>query len=463
MAAISETSDAAAAAPSPKSVPPAAAEARTSAYTWYAVGFLTVAATLSSIDRQVLAVLIGPIQRDLSLSDSQMGLLGGVAFSLLYSVGTVPAAWIADKRSRRMVITAGMAFWSAMTAACGMVNQFASLFLARMGVGLGEAALPPAAYSMMSDLLPKAKLPLAIGLFTAAPFFGVGLASIGGGQLAQYFETAPPLVLPLLGEVRSWQAIFLLLGVPGVLLALLGLLTLREPKRLGQVALDGQAAMTSRQVMTFLGERRRFLALHFTAYIAMSVQGWGLFFWVIEFLVRERGLPRAEAGLKYGLMAFGLGLAGSIVSGRLASGLVARGAADSTMRLVLFCILALMPLAIVMPLVPQAWQTLLLLMPITFLMGWPGALGMTSLQFIVPNELKGRIIALYSLVVNAISLALGPLLGGLISDKVFGGQSLGGSLSLMAAINYPLAVIALLLCLRPFRAALEKARAWEAN
>ena len=97
MAAISETSEAA--APSPKSVPPAAAEARTSAYTWYAVGFLTVAATLSSIDRQVLAVLIGPIQRDLSLSDSQMGLLGGVAFSLLYSVGTVPAAWIADKRS----------------------------------------------------------------------------------------------------------------------------------------------------------------------------------------------------------------------------------------------------------------------------------------------------------------------------------------------------------------------------
>lgn len=450
-----------AAAVEPKSEPAASAEVRETPYAWYAVGFLTVAATLSSIDRQVLAVLIGPIQRDLSLNDSQMGLLGGIAFSLLYSIGTVPAAWIADKRSRRMVISAGIAFWSAMTAACGMTHQFVTLFLARMGVGLGEAALPPAAYSMMSDLLPRRRLPMAIGLFTAAPFFGVGLASIGGGQLAQYFETAPPLVLPLLGAVTSWQAVFLLLGIPGILLALTGLLTLREPERRGRVSGDGSAPMTSRQVLAFLGARRRFLALHFTAYIALSVQGWGLFFWVIEFLVRERGLPRAEAGLKYGLMAFGLGLAGSIISGRLASGLVARGSADSTLRLVLFATLALMPLAIAMPLVPDAAITLLLLAPITFLMGWPGALGMTALQFIVPNELKGRIIALYSLVVNAISLALGPLVGGLISDKVFGGQSLGGSLSLMAAVNYPLAVIALMLCMRPFRVALDQARAWD--
>lgn len=440
-----------------------ATEPRASTYAWYTVGFLTVAATLSSVDRQVLAVLIGPIKADLDLNDSQMGLIGGVAFSLLYSLGTIPAAWIADQRSRRMVITFGIAFWSAMTAACGMVHQFVSLFLARMGVGLGEAALGPAAYSMMSDLLPKRNLPLAIGLFTAAPFFGVGIASIGGGQMAQYFETAPPLIVPVLGAVRSWQAVFLLLGLPGLLMAVLGFLTLREPPRQARVATDGPASLTSRQILTFFGERRRFLVLHFTAYIAMSVQGWGLFFWVIEFLVRERGMPRAEAGLKYGLMAFALGLTGSIFAGRLASRLVARGAADSTMRLVLYAILALMPLAIAMPLVPQAWQTLVLLAPITFLMGWPGGLGMTALQFIVPNELKGRIIALYSIVVNAISLALGPFVGGLISDKVFGGQSLGGSLSLMAAINYPIAALALLLCLRPFRAALDKARAWEST
>lgn len=462
MAGISRSDIPASTAAGAPPTPVAQAEPRAGAYAWYAVGFLTLAATLSTIDRQVLAVMIGPIKRDLAMTDSQMGVLGGVAFSLLYSAFSLPAAWIADRRSRRAVIATGIMFWSAMTAACGLANQFTTLFVARMGVGLGESALGPAAYSMMSDLFSRRKLPIAIGVFTAAPFIGVGIASVGGGQLAQYFETAPPVVLPILGEVRSWQAIFLLLGLPGMAMAIIGRFTLREPMRKGLAAGDSSTPLTLRQVGSFLAKRRRFLTFHFAAYIALSVQGWGLFFWVIEFLVRERGMPRGEAGLKYGLMAFGMGLAGSLISGRLAARLVARGAADATMRLVLLSALVLMPLAIVMPLVPRASQTLLLLLPITFFMGWPGGLGMTALQFIVPNELKGRIIALYMLVVNAISLALGPLIGGLISDHVFGGKSLGGSLSLMAAINYPLACLALLLCLRPFRDAVDKARAWEA-
>jgi MFS family permease len=131
------------------------------------------------------------------------------------------------------------------------------------------------------------------------------------------------------------------------------------------------------------------------------------------------------------------------------------------MRLVFYSVLVLGPLAIVMPLVPRPWQIFALLTPITFLMGWPGGLGTTALQFIVPNELKGRIAALYMLVVNFISLTMGPLLGGLISDRVFAGKSLGGSLSLMAAVDYPLAALCLFFCLRPYRDALTKAQAWE--
>jgi MFS family permease len=119
------------------------------------------------------------------------------------------------------------------------------------------------------------------------------------------------------------------------------------------------------------------------------------------------------------------------------------------------------PLAIVMPLLPQGWQILAVLAPITFLMGWPGGLGTTALQFIVPNELKGRIIALYLLIVNFISLTLGPLLGGLISDRLFAGKSLGGSLCLMAAVDYPVAALCLFFCLKPFRRAMAQAEAWE--
>ncbi len=424
---------------------------------WYAVIFLTLAASLSTIDRQVLAMMIGPIRRDFLVSDSQMGLLGGLAFTLLYSVATVPLAWIADRGSRRAVITGGMAFWSLMTAVCGTVQGFAALFAARMGVGLGEAALGPAAYSMLSDLFPRRRLPAAVGVFAAAPLIGVGLASLAGGQIIQALEHRPALVLPLIGAVRSWQAMFLALGLPGLAMALIGRLTLREPTR--RVAADPTvlAPITLTGFLRFLSGRRRFLALMFVAFIALSIQGWGLFFWIVEFLVRERGLPRAQAGLVFGLMAFLFGLAGSIGSGRLAGRLQARGRTDATLRLVLYSVIALAPLAVIMPLAPRAWQVCAFLAPITFLMGWPSGLGASALQFIVPNALKGRIIAVYLLVVNVTSLTLGPWLGGMISDTVFGGRSLGGSLALMAAVDYPIAIICLILAQKPFRQALAVA------
>ncbi len=444
------------------SAPTAPTKARAGGAAWYAVGFLTVAASLSTIDRQVLALMIGPIKRDFAISDSEIGLLGGLAFTLLYTTFNLPAAWVADQRSRRMVISGAMLFWSAMTATCGLTHRFITLFLARMGVGLGEAALGPAAYSMMSDLFPRRTLPIAIGLFSAAPFIGVGVANVVGGSVVQHFETGPPVVLPILGVVKSWQILFLGLGLPGVALAILGRLTLKEPARRGRVAGDDHTPLTFRQIVRFFAARRAFLGLMFTAYVALSIQGWGLFFWIVECLVREHGMARGQAGLIYGTMAFSLGLAGSVVSGRVASGLLRRGDADSTMRLVLYAVLALGPLAIVMPLVPRPWMIFALLAPITFLMGWPGGLGTTALQFIVPNELKGRVVALYLLVVNFISLTLGPLLGGLISDRLFAGKSLGGSLSLMAAVDYPVAAICLVFCLRPFRQAITQAAAWDA-
>jgi MFS family permease len=428
---------------------------------WYAVSFLTIAASLSTVDRQILALMIGPIKRDLAINDSQVGLLGGLAFTLLYTFATLPAAWLADQRSRRLVVTGGMVLWSLMTASCGLTHRFITLFLARMGVGVGESALSPAAYSMLSDLFPKRTLPIAIGLITAAPFIGVGFANIVGGQLVQHLEAAGPTVLPVLGAVKSWQAIFLLLGIPGIILALIGRFTLTEPPRRGLAAGDLHKPLSLAQIATFLTGRRRFLTLHFIAFIALSIQGWGLFFWVVEFLVRERGMNHAQAGLEYGTLALVMGLSGSVISGRIAASLQARGDSNATMRLVLLSVAILGPLAILMPLVPRAWETLTLLIPITFLMGWPGGLGTTALQFIAPNELKGRIIALYMLVVNCISLTLGPWLGGLISDRLFAGISLGGSLCLMAAIDYPLATICLLLCLKPFRAAMDKARAWD--
>jgi MFS family permease len=438
-------------------VQPSRATADAGFLAWYTVTFLTLSATLSTIDRQVLALMIGPIKRDFGVSDTLMGFLAGPAFTILYSLATLPVAWVADRTTRRGVIIVGMYFWSFTSAACGFAARFTSLFLARMGVGLGESALSPAAYSMLSDLFPARRLPLALGLLTAAPFLGVGFAYGAGGIIVQALETTGGVTLPFVGHVRSWQAAFMLVGAPGVVLATLGLFTLPEPKRTGRAE---EKPLSLAQVVTFFGSMRAYLGLQFIAYIALSIQGWSLFFWVVEFLVRERGLQRAEAGFTYGMMAFALGLIGSLFSGWLGSAWQARGRADATMRLTTIGVLALTPLAIFMPWPKDGHMVLLMLAPITFLMGWPGGLGTTALQFVVPNELKGRIIALYLLVVNCIALTFGPWLGGLISDQVFHGKSLGSSLSLMASINYPIACVCLILCLKPFRAALERAKAW---
>jgi MFS family permease len=436
---------------------------RATAAAWYAAVFLTIAASLSTIDRQVLSLMIGPIKRDLGITDTQMGLLGGLAFTLLYTLCTLPAAWLADRGSRRAVVSGAMLLWSAMTASCGLAHRFVTLFIARMGVGVGESALSPASYSMLSDHFPKRSLPMALGLLNAAPFLGVGLANILGGALVQHFEIAPPIALPVIGVLRSWQFTFILLGLPGILMALLGRLTLEEPARRGRAVEDSHVPLTLAQVAGFVAGRGRFLGLMFVAYICLSIQGWGLFFWVVEFLVREHGVPRAEVGLIYGSMAMILGFAGAILSGALAARLLKRGHADILMKLVLAAVAVLTPIAIVMPLAPEAWQIFALLIPVTLLMGCPGGLGTTALQFIAPNELKGRIIALYMLVVNCISLTFGPFLGGLISDRIFGGKSLGGSLTLMASVNYPIALVCLILCLRPFRQALDQAKAWDNN
>ena len=434
---------------------------RATSAAWYAAAFLTVAASMSTIDRQVVSLMIGPIRRDLHISDTEMGVIGGLAYTLLYTFCTLPAAWLADRGSRRAVAAGAVFIWSLMTASCGLAQSFVTLFLARMGVGIGEAGLAPASYSMLSDMFPRRSLPIALGLLNAAPFLGVGVANILGGALVQHFETAPPITLPIIGLVKSWQFTFILLGLPGIALALLGWFTLKEPARRGRAVGDGHVPLSMTQVLEFVSGRWQFLTLMFIAYICLSIQGWGLFFWIVEFLVRERGVPRAEVGLIYGSMAMVLGFAGAILSGALAARLLRRGNTDRLMKLVITAVAILGPLAIIMPLAPKAWQIFLLLLPITFFMGCPGGLGTTALQFIAPNELKGRIIALYMLIVNCISLTLGPFLGGLISDRVFAGKSLGGSLSLMASVDYPIAFICLILCLPYFRAAVDKAMAWD--
>jgi MFS family permease len=429
-------------------------------YLWYVVGVLTLASTFSIIDRQILNVMVGPVKRDLGgISDFEVSLIMGFAFTFLYSVLSYPAGWIADRYSRRNLMIAGIASWSLLTMVCGTVNQYWHLFLARMGVGVGEATLGPAANSALADYFPPTGLPLAIGIVSSAPFIGQGLANIAGGPLIDYLEATPNFVLPLIGEVFSWQMVFIVVGAPGLLIAL-AMLGLREPRRKGKINLDATGVPFA-EVWKFVRARWRFFALVFTAYLCLATQGWSLFSWLVEYYVRNHGWTRTEIGVVYGTIALTVGISGSVIGGFWAGMLLARNKADATLRIVLYGTIVLLPTATVLTILPDPWMAVILMIPVTFCMAMPPGLIMATLQAISPNELRGQMVAFYLIAVNFLAYTFAPSLPALISDYVFGSElALGKSISILAVVTYSVAIVCLMLCLKHYRKALRQAEAW---
>ena len=425
---------------------------------WYVVFLLTLASTLSFIDRQILNVMIGPIKRDLGgLSDTEISLIIGLAFSAVYSLTTLPLARIADRYSRRNVIAAGIFSWSLMTALAGMANSFWALFGARMGVGVGEASLGPATQSILADYFEQHRLPLAYGIVAAAPFIGTGLANIVGGPLIDYLEARPLLVLPVFGEMYSWQTVLVVVGLPGILLTLL-MFTIKEPKRSGASA-DRTEGYSYRELWQFCLSRRKYLTYHFIAYLCLSIQGFAFLTWIVEFFVRIHGWTRTEIGLTYGSIALIVGIMGSIGAGYYAGYWLAKGRADAPMRLAFYGTIGLGPLAVIMPLVSSDWLAIAIIIPITFFMAMPPGLSNAALQAISPNRLRGQMIAVYLICVSFLSYLFAPLIIGLMNDYVFGREdAIGLSLASLAFVNYAIAAVCLYLCLDPLKDAVARVR-----
>ena len=426
---------------------------------WYVVFLLTLAATLSFIDRQILNVMIGPIKRDLGgLSDTEISLIIGLAFSLVYTLATWPLARLADRANRRNLIAAGIFAWSLATALAGKADNFRNLFLARMGVGIGEASLGPASTSLLADYFDDDRLPLAYGIVGAAPFIGTGLANIVGGPLIDWLEARPNFHLPLFGELYSWQMVLVLVGLPGVLLAAL-MFSIVEPKRRGALE-DATAGFPLREVWAFVKSRGKYLTYHFIAYLCLSIQGFAFLTWVVEFFVRKHAWTKTEIGLLYGFIALIVGVIGSVWAGFHAGRLIGRGGGDAPMRVTLWGTLVLGPVAVVLPLLDSGLLAAAMLVPITFTMAMPPGLSNAALQAIAPNQMRGQLIALYLICVSFLSYLFAPLIIGLMNDFVFGREeAIDLSLASLAVINYSVAAICLALSLKPLRRALAEAEA----
>jgi MFS family permease len=419
----------------------------------YALGLLVFLYVINYIDRQVLAVLLEPIKQELHASDTAMGLLAGLAFALFYTTAGVPIARLADRGSRRNVIVWGVVVWSAMTAACGLARSFAQLAVARVGVGIGEAALNPAAHSLISDYFPPHRRATALAIFNMGGNVGVMLGFIAGGWI---------------GETFGWRTAFMVVGLPGLAAALLTRLTLLEPIRgasehrsenrsdrrsdnQSEGGRDDGEVPRFREVVAYLFARPTFrhvsLGAGFYVFAAFGCTIWGP-----TFLIRVHGMSLSETGLWMGLVqGIGGGL-GTFLGGHLADRF---GQRDARM-------LVWIPAFGGVLAVPLLGVFLFAPTPAMALAGYAPAM-VFSLFFVGPSfsvvqglahiRMRAQAAALIMLTMNLIGLGIAPLVVGALNDGLssrFGDEAVRYSLLVSAAASL-WAVVHSLLAARTIR------------
>lgn len=424
-------------------------------YAWYVVAVLVLAYTVSYIDRTILTLMVKPIRETLGISDVQISLLHGLAFAIFYTVLGVPLGWLADRANRTKIIAVGIFVWSFMTALCGLARTFGQMFLARVGVGVGEAALSPAAYSMINDYFPPRRRTLALSIYSTGVYIGSGLALIVGGTV---IAITPALNIPGIGHLEPWQVVFLAVGLPGILVAAL-MLTVKEPKRRG--LLKGRAQPTIPETLAFVRARLGTYGLHFFGFSMLAMLWSGSAAWIPTFFARTFEWAPAQIGTAFGTVVGVLGTAGLCSGGAFADMLKGRGYTDGNVRVGIISGLALFPLGIIAPLMPSGNLALAVYAVFVFFSSLPFGAAAAALQEITPNQMRGQVSALYLFFINMAGIGIGPTLVAAITQYGFGDDAdLRYSLSIMAGVTAILAALLLKLCLKPYRDSVIQARDW---
>lgn len=430
--------------------------------TWYpnyVLFVLLLAYIFSFIDRQILSLMVGPIRRDLQISDFEMSLLQGWAFALFYSVMALPIARLADRRDRRSIIAAGIALWSAMTVGCGIVRSYTGLFLMRVGVGVGEAALSPPAYSLLSDYFPPARLGRAMAIFAMGISLGGGIAYLVGGAVVHLVSEAEPVVLPMIGSVRPWQLTFFVVGLPGLLVALM-MRAIHEPARGGRLvdAAGEVRELSLRDLWRYLGARWRLYLSFPLATALLGVFSYGLMAWYPTVLIRTYGMSIGEAGTWFGLTYLVFGTAGTYCGARMAEWLERRGHRDAHMRFIMLAAIVMTLPGVLGPLMPNAPLALAALAPTIFLKCSYYGSSSAALQIVTPNQMRAQVTALQIFFGNIIGMSVGASSIAALTDFVFQDDSaVRYSLAWVTAVFCPAGALVLWTCLRPYVDALDEA------
>jgi MFS family permease len=378
------------------------------------------------IDRGLVSVAAAPIEHDLGLSDTQFGLLNGTAFVALFCVCGIPLGWLADRTDRRVVIAFGVLIWSAMTAACAMANSFAAFFLARVGVGLGEACLVPAGISLLGSVTPRRLMARAVAIFLMGAAAGNVFALLAGGRI---LASIGPATFPRLAQIAPWRVLFLLAAIPGFVLAAL-VINIRESPRSVLVDPFWSALKTASAVL--YDNRRAYVPLTLaTACIITLSQAQAA--WVPLFYTRAFGLTPGKAAQIVGFMFLLSAPAGQWLGGLLIDHLRARGVAAAPHVLQAGCSILCIPLAVFFCTAEQLGvsEAAYVVFNLTVFAATPA--GMTAWQILTPPRSQALIVALLMAVVTLIGVGAGPVMVGALTDRLTGRERALG-ISLLSVI-----------------------------
>jgi MFS family permease len=436
-----------------------------SARAWYAVAIFGLTVFTLFGNQFVVALMLEPIKNDLKLSDQQVAFIFGLAGYFTLAFASLVISPLADKYSRRLIIGIGLIILAICNTGSALVAAAGSLLLLRFIGGVGGAGNGPATFSLLADLFPPAKLPKAMAAMNIGFMVAVGLSYLIGGLLLRSLAT-PEYTLPLVGTLRSWQVVFLIMAAPDLLLGLLVLFTVYEPMRRGRApptAAGVQAPGVSYlDVFRYLRENRRAFVPMYIGLAINCIALVGNSFWMAPFYQRTHGWGPAQFGIYQGWLLLVFAPAGLMFGGWLAERLAKRGIADANQRVVVWASLAHIPFAVSFALVPNPWMALALASLNTCVIGIGTGPQNAAFQAIVPNNMRAKITATF-LFMFTIGSALGPNVVSSVTTYVFGDPNqLRYSLALTHAVLGPLAVLVFWKGLKAYGEAYARTRAFQA-
>ncbi|WP_432199893.1 MFS transporter [Erythrobacter sp. W53] len=418
---------------------------------WFAVAVLSLAGIVSYIDRQIINLMVEPIKVDLGVSDLQISLLQGFSFALFYAILAIPLAWIADRKNRKLVILFGLICWSGATFASGFATVFAVLFIARMLIGVGEATLSPAGFSMISDYFTKEKLPGPISVFTGSGFIGSGLALLLGGYVYSAFAEMGTTALPF-GTFQPWQMTFMAVAMLSIPVFFLLLLVKEPVRREGNVVLAADDAPPAFEVISFLKQHSRVFFPLFFGFSCFAGAQYGIGAWAPTYFIRVHEWTQLQVGQYFGPVVMVGGLVGVVAGGFAAERLLARGIDDATLKVPIYAILAALPFAIAFPLVTSPIVALALLAMVIFLGTIPFGAGVSTFPLITPNRMRAQVLAFYLLIANLLGYSAGPIFIAWLTDKVFADpQAIDLSLAIAPPVTMAVGLLLIFIALKPHK------------